>query len=88
MLRSDASDFGEDGKKVLKGDLTAVTPQVKPLMMKTDATQTQPYPPSGGRSTAKSESLNGNAIACVSWIFGSEESLTSSAVPDILVFEN
>ena len=36
----------------LAEDLGAIIRQVRPLIMKTDATQIQPYPPSGGRSAA------------------------------------
>ena len=66
-------------------DLTAVTPQVKPLMMKTDATQTQPYPPSGGESAAEFTSFDGTAIARFSSIFGVGGLLTIPA--DIFVFQ-
>ena len=41
-------------------------------MMKTDATQTQPYPPSGGGSVAKFASFNGIATARFWSIFGSD----------------
>lgn len=72
--------------RVLIEDLTAVTPQVKPLTMKTEATQTQPYPPSGGGSTTESGRPNGNAVAWVLSLLGSGGSLTNSAVPDMLVY--
>lgn len=61
-------------------DLTADTPQVKPLTMKTDATQTQPYPPSGGGSAARADSLNGNATVRASSTLGSEGLFISSAL--------
>ena len=51
--------------------------------MKTDATQTQPYPPSGG-TVAKSTSFDGIAIGRFSSSFGSDALLTIPA--DILVF--
>ena len=53
--------------------------------MKTDATQTQPYPPSGGWTASKLSSFVGIAIGRFSSIFGSDPLLTIPA--DILVFE-
>ena len=52
--------------------------------MKTEATHTQPYPPSGGGTVTKSEPPNGDAISSTLSVFGSE----GSPVPDILVLED
>ena len=53
-------------------------------MMKTEATHTQPYPPSGGGSVTKSEPPNGDAISSTLSVFGSE----GSPVSDILVLKD
>ena len=62
------------------GDLTAVTPQVKPLMMNTDATQIQPYPPSGGGSAGTFDSREDNATASISFALGSKGLLPVSVL--------
>jgi hypothetical protein len=42
-------------KEERRGEHTDRTPQVKALIVKQQATQTQPYPPSGGESRTSSK---------------------------------
>lgn len=67
----------------LAEDLGAIIPQVRPLMMKTDATQIQPYPPSGGRSAATFILLNNEARAYMLSDLNAVDLLTGSALQDM-----
>lgn len=67
----------------LAEDLGAITPQVRPFMMKTDATQVQPYPPSGERSAATFILLNNDGRAYMLSDLNAVGLLTGSALQDM-----